>query len=415
MSRLLPAGAALAAAVTMSLTAASADAATTRTPFMLGASGYGSQVSGGQIPVGSGTTGKAIIGCTNKAGLKRTNATTSVAIPGGYGTLDGVKSTASTVQKGGTVSSTATHNIAKVVLAQSALGELDLTAVHSQARAWHDANGYHSTSKATLGGISFTVGGSTHTYPIPSPGQSQAIPGLGSLSLGGPKNSHGAHQASAEVAGVKLHIDSSNTTITIADAQAHISDRTLNGIFQGVGSAVQAKAVQNYAGVDPEPVLHMPCQGTGGKVLQRSGASAPLSTSSLTASGLSTHEQGSQTATGAKGYEEGDISHLDLGGGQLVVDARGGKVNVAWNKTTHKWVVNSKGTKAGSITAGGKSYSLPALDGLSIPSVATFKTDVVHRGRHGGSVTALQIKLLDGSGAVINLGNATLRINPFRK
>lgn len=415
MSRLLPAGAALAAAVTLSLTAASANAATTRTPFMLGASAFGTQVVGGQIPVGSGSTAKAIIGCTNKAGLTRDNAAASVEIPGGYGTLEGVKSTATTVKKGDTVTSKATHNIAKVVLAQSSLGELDLTAVHSEATAWHDAKGYHSTSKATLGGISFTVGGSTQTFPIPSPGQAEAIPGLGSLSLGGPKNTHGAHQATAEVAGIQLHIDSSKTTITIAKAQAKIGDRTLNGVFQGVGSGIQAKAVQNYAGVDPEPALHMPCQGTGGKILQKAGASAPLSTQALTASGLSAHEQGSQTATGAKGYEEGDIAHLDLGGGQLVVDALVGKVNVAWNKTTHKWFVNSKGTKAGSITANGQSYSLPALDGLSIPGLATFQTNVFSRGLHGGTVTALQIKLLDGSGAVINLGNATLRINPFRK
>lgn len=414
MSRLLPVGAALAAAVTMSLTAASATAATTRTPYLLGASGFGSQVVGGQIPVGSSTTGKALIGCTNKAGISRKDATASVALPGGFGSLSGVRSHAYTVKKGNRVSSWATHDIAKVVLAQSSLGELDLTAVHSEAHAWHDAKGYHSSSKATLGGISFTVGGNTQTFPIPSPGQSQSIPGLGSLSLGGPHDTHGAHQANSQISGIQLHIDSSNTTVTLAHAQARISDRTLNGIFHGTASGIQAKALQNYVGIDPEPALHMPCQGTGGKVFKKAPASVPLSQAGLDVTGLQAQNRGRQTATGAKGFELGSISHVDLGG-QLVVDALVGKVNVAWNKTTHKYTVNSKGTKAGSITAGGKSYSLPALDGLSIPGLATFKTDVFHRSPRGGSVTALQIKLLDGSGAVINLGNAALRIQPFTR
>ena len=47
---------------------------------------------------------------------------------------------------------------------------------------------------------------------------------------------------------------------------------------------------------------------------------------------------------------------------------------------------------------------------LNIPGVAKLERNVVHRYTNGISVIALRVTLLDGSGAVLDLGEAHLKI-----
>jgi hypothetical protein len=49
---------------------------------------------------------------------------------------------------------------------------------------------------------------------------------------------------------------------------------------------------------------------------------------------------------------------------------------------------------------------------MEIPGIAKLERAVVKRGHSGLSVIGLRITLLDGSGAVINLAEANLRIRP---
>ena len=67
-------------------------------------------------------------------------------------------------------------------------------------------------------------------------------------------------------------------------------------------------------------------------------------------------------------------------------------------------------TRLGSITAGGKTVTFPPTGVLEIPGVARLEQHVVSRTAHGIKVVALRVTLLDGSGAVINLGEAALQI-----
>jgi hypothetical protein len=50
---------------------------------------------------------------------------------------------------------------------------------------------------------------------------------------------------------------------------------------------------------------------------------------------------------------------------------------------------------------------------LEIPGVAKLERGVVTRSRHGLAVIGLRVTLLDGSGAIVNLAEASLRIRPL--
>ena len=93
---------------------------------------------------------------------------------------------------------------------------------------------------------------------------------------------------------------------------------------------------------------------------------------------------------------------------QLVITGIQGQANVT---RTRKGVTSSSdGTKFLTATANGTEYSFPELDGLSIPGLVEIETGVVEKLKSGIEVTAVRLTLLDGSGAVIDLGHAKLLI-----
>ena len=86
-----------------------------------------------------------------------------------------------------------------------------------------------------------------------------------------------------------------------------------------------------------------------------------------------------------------------------------GRARVA--QTDHGLVRSAKGTRVGSLTAGGRTVRFPRTGVLEIPGVAKLQRHVVTRSHTGLKVVALRITVLDGSGAVIDLGEAQLRIH----
>ena len=71
---------------------------------------------------------------------------------------------------------------------------------------------------------------------------------------------------------------------------------------------------------------------------------------------------------------------------------------------------SARGTTVGTITANGQPQSFPDTGPLTIPGVATLERRIVTKTQTGLKVIALRITLLDGTGAVIDLGEAKLRI-----
>lgn len=156
-----------------------------------------------------------------------------------------------------------------------------------------------------------------------------------------------------------------------------------------------------------QPLNVMPCQGTYGKAIDKRLATLDLGGQLLT-SDASTRSRAVQGAHRAHGVERAYLGHLDLGGGQLVIHDIVAKASVT--RTAHGVVRSAKGTSLGSITANGRKQTIPKTGVLEIPGVARLERAVVTRSHSGISVIGLRITLLDGTGAVIDLAEAKLRI-----
>jgi len=351
----------------------SATKSTRSTTFAFQASGYGTRLIGGQVPAGSSTTGFRALGCTNLAGKAHTNDVASATIPG-LGKASGVRTRDWTTERHGVVASHSTHSIAHVTLASSGLGSLTLDAVKAKAVAFHNASGFHSTTTTQVGGLTFAPPvGDPQSLPLPTPDQPVTIPGLATISVGAHSARHDSRSAAATATALRVDVIPTGTSLQVAKARAKLSSGLTMGIFGGRSAATHViTAAGDIAKSGPNPLTQMPCQGTHG----------------------STHEK--------------SLASVDLGGGALVVKAIVAKATVT--RTAQGLVSTARGTRLGSITASGKTLTFPRTGVLEIPGVAKLERRLVTRRHDGISVVALRITLLDGSGAVVDLGEAQTRI-----
>jgi hypothetical protein len=385
-----------------------AGAATHHTTFAFQGSGYGSRLIGGQVPAGSDTTAYQALGCTNKAGVNRTNDVADATVPG-LGTLSGVTTRVWTTQRHGVTTSHSTHTIAQLALAQSGLGSVTIDAITSRVRAFHDAHGFHTATATAIGGIRFTPPtGPAQSFPAPTPGQPVQIPGLANIYLGTAATSHTLHGAVADAFALRVDVIPTSTSVKLAHTHAELHDGLTYGIFGGHSNATRVvHALNDVVHSGPNPLTLMPCQGTYGATRRKAIATSDLG-GQVVVKGLASQERASQTTRGAHGYEKAEVARLNLGHGQLVVDGIVGRVGVA--RTSAGLVRTTRGTRLGTITANGQAQTFPDTGVLEIPGVAKLERRVVTRSRTGIKVVALRVTLLDGSGAVIDLGEAQLRI-----
>jgi hypothetical protein len=382
---------------------------TTRsTTYAFQGSGFGTRVIGGQVPAGSRTTAYQSVSCTNQAGLDRTNDVADATVPG-LGTVSGVKTRVWTTQKHGVTASHARHTIAKITLASSGVGSLTLDAIRSNAKAFHDGTGFHATTSTTIGGITFTPPvGPPQTFPAPTPDQPVAIPGLATIRLGSTATSEGAHGATANALALQIDVVASSSSVKVARSHAQINDGLTVGIFHGHSNATRVpQALTDIAHSGPNPLSLMPCVGTGGTLKTKTLADLDIG-GQLVVQGLSSSQKSNQDSGTAHGFERAKIAKVDLGGGQLIVNAIVGKATVT--RTADGWVRTAKGTRLGSITANGQAQTFPPSGVIEIPGVAKLERKVVTRSKTGLKVVALRVTLLDGSGAVVDLGEAKLNI-----
>ncbi len=183
MRRIIPISIALALAGTTLVSGAASNASQlaakkpVETDFGMTATSYGTRVIGGAVPVDSSQTASQSLSCTNKAGINKRNHIAEVTLDG-LGVLQGVTSRTWTTKVGNTVSSYASHDVAHLNLFNSSLGSLDINGLHSQARAWHDSKGFHSSIESKIASITFTpTGGEPMGLDIPTIGKPILLPG----------------------------------------------------------------------------------------------------------------------------------------------------------------------------------------------------------------------------------------------
>lgn len=403
--------AALSAAGLVAGTTATATAAAepTPTPYALGAFGIGTAVKGGSVPTTSGKTAYRIIGCTNRAGVDRENHEAEATVPG-LGVVSGVKTRVWTTKADGVVASNSLHEVASILIGEgSGQGTVEIRGVKSYSRAFHDDKGFHAAYETEIGQIVYTpVEGGPEVLLPPTPGQTLEVPGLANIKLGSHSRHHGADGAKAYATTLKIEVIPSDTLARVAHTSAKIGGGVKSALFRGNSNATRMDALDGNLTSGPTPHLPMPCQGTDGDVKTNNLATVDLG-GQVVVSGANTSESADQTQRKAWGWEKSSVAELNLGAGQLVISGVVGKVNVAREGSTVTRDI--KGTTVGSITANGEPQEIPDPgQSLTIPGVAVIETAVAKELKAGLAVTAVKVTLLDGTGAVINLGQAQLQV-----
>lgn len=378
----------------------------TPTEFALRSSGFATDVKGGQIPASSGATALAVIGCTNKAGIDRSNDLASTQIPG-LGTVSGTKTRTWTSQSGDEVAVTTQHRVAEVVLSDSPLGTLSLSAITTTARASHDRAGFHAQTSTDLGGLTFTPpGGAPQELKLPLPGKPITIPDVATISLASTWTREKGDRARAFANGLLVHLLPTDTRVRVAHAGAEIFSGVRHGVFAGSAYGVSGAVGGELVGLGRNPVQRVPCQGTGGEVRTSSLAGIDLAgqvkIGAMTSEGL-----GSQTDKETWGFARAKVADVDLGGAlriegivaQAMVERKGKRV-----------IRSSDGSSLGAVTVNGERKYFPDTGPLEIPGVAKLEPLIVQRLATGLKVIGLRVTLLDGTGAVIDLATARLRI-----
>ena len=406
---LLPGGPAHASPVVPSKSAASAPRPTN---FGLHAMGYGTAIKGGDIPLASGATGFAHITCTTLAGLNRSNGVANVALPG-LGTIDALTTKVATIKKGKTVTAVSEHKLAGITLLQTALGSLSLGAVTSTAKVWHDATGFHSEVNSQVAGIVLTLPDQDpQVIAIPTPGNPIEIPGLLRITIGETKEVKKEHSIFARAQALLIEILPTNTRVKVALSRARMTDGVVNSIMSGFAAGLQGKVLntgdESIVKIGRTPVKDLPCEGTGGVVKSTHTVDLNIP-AALNVGAANAQVYGVQWGRrNAKAWSQASIAHVSIADGAIEIDGIQARANV--KRARGKLVRNIRGTKTLTITVNGEPQSLPPLGTIEIPGVVKIQEGVTTMVRGGIQVVALQITLLDGTGAVIDLGVARAQV-----
>jgi hypothetical protein len=380
------------------------------TTYAFRSSGFGTRIIGGQLPVGSSTTGYKAIGCTDRAGRNRTNDVGQATLPG-LGKAADIKTHLWTTSRKGVVASHSVHRVGRITLVQTGLGSLALNSITSRATTSHDASGFHATTSTQIGSFSFTPPiGPAESFPAPTPDQPVTIPGVATIYAGQHSTRQTSTGAVADSFALRIDVIATGTHLRVARSHSELSSGMTGGVFGGRSAAshvISALAGTTKSG--PNPLTTMPCQGTYGKLKQKSVANGNLS-DQLLFRNANSQERGSQGAHGAHGMSRASIGRIDLGG-QVVVGGVVGKVTVS-RRDGHV-TKSTKGTQLGTVTVAGQKQTFPKTGVLEIPGVMKLERAVVTRTHNGISVIGLRVTMLDGSGAVVDFGEASLKIRPL--
>ncbi len=323
--------------------------------------------------------------------------------------MSGVKTRLWTVESGGAVHTYSRNTTANVVLAQSGLGTIEITAIKSLSHAWHDAQGFHAeTTTSSAASASSRRWASRRSSSSRRPASRSRSPASPTISVGAVKETANDHAGIAIANALRIRVIPSDTTVTVAHSNARVYGGVKHGTFRGSSAATRVSAVDDTITSGRTPLSLMPCQGTDGKTWTKETADLDVG-GQIIVEGLRSSQRGKQFSDRSEAMERGSIAGINIGDGALVIDAVVGQANVT-RTAGGKVTSNTKGTVIGSITANGETQEFPDTGVIEIPGLAKIERKIVEKGPFGITVIALRITLLDGSGAVIDLGVAKASI-----
>jgi hypothetical protein len=198
--------------------------------------------------------------------------------------------------------------------------------------------------------------------------------------------------------------------VKVGKSRSTIFRNVRSGVFRGKAVPVNPETVADgLVTVGRAIDRPLPCQGTGGEVKKESAAGLDLGNAGqLVADGLAARVFGVQRQNrSAKAWTEGTVANLDLGGGEVVVKGIRGRATVTTNRKGAVLKRSIRGSQIGSLTIGGEEHAIPDPgQAIEVPGLAKLEFFPTDRSKRGLEVAALRVTLLDGTGAVIDLGEA---------
>jgi len=382
-----------------------------KTPFAFTTSGFGSRVSGGDLPVASDATALQVISCTRLAGTDKTTTQASQVLPG-IGTLSGAQTRSSTTKSGRTVTARTVHTIAKVTLVDSPLGSLEIQGLRSESKAQNVAGKYRASTDTDIGRIVFTApGGVAQTLPLPAPNRPVEVPGLARIAVGTTSTSTSKAAASANANVLDVQVIPTGSRAILAQSRARLDTAPKTGLFLGRASGLTASGLADNLNVGRTPNNPMPCVGTGGKTKRADLARLDLG-DAATAQGLTTSHRTTRSGQKVTGVSRGGVADIVLADGRVEIKGIVGQVTVSRGA---KGITRStKGSTIGTITVDGRPVSLDRLGDLTIPGLIDLERNVTTKLSSGLQVVGLRATLLDGSAAKFDLGVARLQVQGVR-
>jgi len=379
---------------------------TTPTAFALSASGYSTRVVGGDVPAGSDRSAYQVIGCTNLAGLHKSNPEVDVNL--GEFRISGARTDVATTKKGGTVSSWGRNRIAQVVLADTGAGRVVLEGVSSKSRAWHNGTGFHASTRTSVVAITLDpLVGPDVPLVLPTPGNPLRIPGVAVISVGDRDTTERANGAQANADALRIKFIPTGTVAYLAHSRAEIMSGLARGVYSGSSYATRANALEGTVVSGPTPLLIMPCVGTE---FERADIARLTLGNVAIARGLNASQRGVVRDGNPTAFERGKVARTNFLNGTLVVRGVVGKANVTLDGNQAS--KNTKGTTIAEVRFNGRLINLGSRDSITLGNnVATIEPRVVKRTKYGIEVTALRVTLLQ-RGVVVNLGHAKVGIRP---
>lgn len=390
-----------------SASSVSAQTAPQRTEFSFTASGYATDVSGGTVPVDSGKTALAVIGCTNEAPVTSTNRAAQANLDPLPVRVTNLRTRAESreVRRGFASQSTSTSDVR---IGSKALG-LKIAGLRTSAKAAFvrgesQATVDFSFVTATLAGI-----------PIPLADLQEGIfvPGIGEVEFGIERTRERSTFAFARGRALRIVVTALGdppTVITVGEATGRIDKRPFGGVFSGGANVGKTTALNGAA--RSGPVVNQPhkCAGTDGRWLEQNVAAGDLE-------GLGTVDTARARVRTDDFVEEGfatsrsvaSVQNASLAG-EIEVE---GLVVKAYTRRNEAGTLkrNADGTSLGRLRIGGEEIEIPNPgDTINVRGVAKVTFQRVRHVNGGIDVTGLRIELLDGDGAVIELARAVSRI-----
>jgi len=406
----------------------------TVTDYGFGGRGFGTELRGGPVGVSSGRTAQAMLGCTRMTGEKRNN--TAAAVDTGQGLYTGaINSTTQSYKTKKKFGERSTNRIAEVVIGDrngvnitiEGLRTTSNASVNRRTGKLAAASTFASTDISAntgqeeiddlLGGVGAGIGDLLDLIRDNGPIE---LPGLATIKLGSKNNIVRKNVAIAQASALRVILHGPDTKAGTRDdilaiigkSRSTVRRGVTAGVFNGGAVPAKAQALGDLVKVGRLIQRPLPCEGTGGKPRTTSAAGGDLfQADALGLGAVEATSWGVQRANrSAKAWTRSRVAGLDLGGA-LRVNGIVGRALVTTNRQGKVTARSIKGSTIGSLVINGEAHAIPDPgQAIEVPGVAKLQFFVKDRSKRGIKVTALRVSLLDGTGAVVDLGTARTAI-----